>query len=618
MAGYGMRDGSAIIRAIGDYANYKQRQEQIEYQRDQQDYENRLAERRMAMDEHRQNTRLNMQIDEANYRTSERERIASERQRSMEARQGYVDYTSDAIDEQERQAIDHLKTVERSTASGDPIEVVDAGDGEHVSFGVMKADGRRVPLTSVGSDDKSTPLRAKKADVPALREHARKSAEIAANSNIAPEDTAAYVRAGFTSDEQGVIRPATQDEFVGNLSKQGLLKAMRGQQTSVDSDVPTEANLNDGKPEFKGSEGFRGVVPIAKDLLDQREAVGDLFKSAASWELDNVKKGGAWLLFGDKGLTRLNKKDEVKVTPSAKVSTPEGVADLEKTKQTIEENSGATPRLTKETNDVAKLQDPEEKMRAIREKFEAKRKRAAVVGELYLTGNIDEAQMRNYMETGDMRFSKYDIEKHDVSVQAQDARNKAAVAKAEQQLYEKKKSYIEAVDKSKDNTLKLRNTVTKQLQDISSSTADWYSGLNGLKGEKAKGLKGRLDLLATKLIGSNVFSEKNMLDPTFGTMYAEGLRSFLADRGKDGDLSAETVLPYVTSALGRFKPVSAQTILRATTNTGRPLGEVRQEYSDKLNESMKGVNEKGIDWSEGHQQVFDDEYLARNLQARRE
>ena len=26
MAGYGMRDGSAIVRAIGDYANYRQRQ----------------------------------------------------------------------------------------------------------------------------------------------------------------------------------------------------------------------------------------------------------------------------------------------------------------------------------------------------------------------------------------------------------------------------------------------------------------------------------------------------------------------------------------------------------------------------------------------------------------
>lgn len=615
MAGYGMRDGSAIIRAIGDYANYKQRQEQIEYQRDQQDYENRLAERRMAMDEHRQNTRLNMQIDEANYRTSERERIASERQRSQDARQGYVDYTSDAIDEQERQALDHLKTVERSTASGDPIEVVDAGDGEHVSFGVMKADGRRVPLTSVGSDDKSTPLRAKKADVPALREHARKSAEIAANSNIAPEDTAAYVRAGFTSDEQGVIRPATQDEFVGNLSKQGLLKAMRGQQTSVDSDVPTEANLNDGKPEFKGSEGFRGVVPIAKDLLDQREAVGDLFKSAASWELDNVKKGGAWLLFGDKGLTRLNKKDEVKVTPSAKVSTPEGVADLEKTKQTIEENSGATPRLTKETNDVAKLQDPEEKMRAIREKFEAKRKRAAVVGELYLTGNIDEAQMRNYMETGDMRFSKYDIEKHDASVYAEKANANARVLKAEKQLYDAKVEAAKATSKSFDDNQKQQAEVTKKLTNVGTAVARYVGNRKGYDAQQIKALEGEIETLAVRFMGNKRYSTEAMGETEFAAMWSSAVEMYINDKGAS-DLSVTSITPYVTTVEGKYKPRSAEVIKQiASANKEMSLEDVRTAHNEMFQKAKADVEEMGGVWTdetqEGFYELFKEEYGLR-------
>ena len=614
-----MRDGSAIIRAIGDYANYKQRQEQIEYQRDQQDYENRLAERRMAMDEHRQNTRLNMQIDEANYRTSERERIASERQRSQDARQSLVQQNMSELEAYEQKAIDAIG--KGASGEGQGVEVID--DGDSVVLGVKKSDGRVDPFTKNPRDQNSPPFRIPKESFDQARDHAARSAQIAEQNGASPEDTEAYIRAGFTIGEDGKARPASETEFVANLEEQGLLG--RG---GVPEDVPTEANLqaskaNDPKPvggEVKGlvdyaGELYEGGNRGAKQLYNVLIR-GDLLKQ--SGVSDKVKKVGERILFGSSGVTSLDKKGEVKVRPTASVSTPDGVADLEETKKGFDAMGGEPPKTAGKTSEVAKLADPEEKMRAIREKFEAKRKRAAVVGELYITGNIDEAQMRNYMETGDMRFSKYDIEKHDVSVQAQDARNKAVVAKAEQQLYEKKKSYIEAVDKSKDNTLKLRNTVTKQLQDISASTADWYSGLNGLKGEKAKGIKGRLDLLATKLIGSNVFSEKNMLDPTFGTMYAEGLRSFLADRGKDGELSAETVLPYVTSALGRFKPVSAQTILRATTNTGRPLGEVRQEYSDKLNESMKGVNEKGIDWSDGHQQVFDDEYLARNLQARRE
>lgn len=601
-----MRDGSAIIRAIGDYANYKQRQEQIEYQRDQQDYENRLAERRMAMDEHRQNTRLNMQIDEANYRASERDRIASERQRSMEARRGLVQQNMSELEAYEQKALDAIG--KGASGEGQGVEVID--DGDSVVLGVKKKDGRVDPFTKNPRDQNSPAFRIPKEGFDQARVHAARSAQIAEQSGASPEDTEAYIRAGFTIGDDGVARPASEDEFMGNLKEQGLLG--RG---GVPEDVPTEANLKDGKPEFNGGEGFKGAVPIAKELLDQRKAVGDLFKSAASWELDNVKKGGAWLLFGDKGLARLNKKDEIKVTPSAKVSTPEGADDLKKTKQTIEENSGTAPRPTKKTREVAKLADPEEKMQAIREKFEAKRKRAAVVGELYLTGNVDEAQMRNYMETGDMRFSKYDIEKHNASVYSEKANANARALKAKKQLYEAKVKAAKATSKKFDDDQKRQAAVTEKLTSVGTAVARYIGNRKGYDSQQVKALEGEIETLAVRFMGNKRYSTEAMGETEFAAMWSSAVEMYVNNEGTS-DLSVTSITPYITTVEGKYKPRSAEVIKQiASANKEMSLEDVRTAHNEMFQKAKADVEAMGGAWTdetqEGFYELFKEEYGLR-------
>lgn len=616
MAGYGIRDGSAIIRAIGDYANYKQRQEQIEYQRDQQDYENRLAERRMAMDEHRQNTRLNMQIDEANYRASERNRIASERQRSMEARQGLVQQNMADLEAYEQKALDAIGR--GASGEGQGVEVID--DGDSVVLGVKKKDGRVDPFTKNPRDQNSPPFRIPKEGFEQARVHAARSAQIAEQNGASPEDTEAYIRAGFTIGEDGKARPASETEFVANLEEQGLLG--RG---GVPEDVPTEANLqaskaNDPKP--AGGE-VKGLVDYAGELYEggnrgARQLYnvlirGDLLKQSGI--SDKIKKVGERILFGSSGVTSLDKKGEVKVRPTASVSTPEGVADLEETKKGFEAMGGEMPKPSKETGDVAKLQDPEEKMRAIREKFEAKRKRAAVVGELYLTGNIDEAQMRNYMETGDMRFSKYDIEKHNASVYAEKANANARVLKAEKQLYDAKVEAAKATSKSFYDNQKQQAAVTKKLTDVGTAVARYVGNRKGYDSQQVKALEGEIETLAVRFMGNKRYSTEAMGETEFAAMWSSAVEMYINNEGTS-DLSVTSITPYITTVEGKYKPRSAEVIKQiASANKEMSLEDVRTAHNEMFQKAKADVEAMGGAWTdetqEGFYELFKEEYGLR-------
>ena len=93
-------------------------------------------------------------------------------------------------------------------------------------------------------------------------------------------------------------------------------------------------------------------------------------------------------------------------------------------------------------------------------------------------------------------------------------------------------------------------------------------------------------------------------------MFNEGLRAFFKHNGRDGDLSAETVLPYMTSALGKYKPAAAQTILRASSNAETPIAQVRKNYSDRLNQFMTEVEKNGGTWSDAQQELFDSDFTA--------
>lgn len=600
MAGYGMRDGSAIVRAIGDYANYRQRQEQIEYARDQQDYENRINERRLAMDEHRQNARLSMQMDEAEYRNSERQRIADERAAGLKARENYRDVMMAELNASEQKAFAAIGG--GASGQGQGVEVID--DGDDIILGVKKGEGRVDPFTKNPHDQNSPPFRIPKASVGEARQHAARSAEIAEANGATPEETAAYIRAGFTVGDDGKARPASESEFMANLKEQGLIKAISGENV-----VP--AKKAEPKPQAQTEdEGFGGLGEIYDNTQKARKVVGDLFSQAVKWEANNVKKGATWLWLGDKGLAALNKKDELKVKPTTKVSTPEGIEDLKATRTRLEQEGGALPKPSQKTREIAAQPSVEAQTQMIYGSFKRDRERAAAVGELYVTGQISEQQMTNFMETGDMSTSSYDMLKHRVQMAGVANRSKAALLKEQQAFLKSQKDYIEAVSKANKDEVKLVADVTKYLQGEAVNIADQFAAEFGMKGQEAAGLRGRAKALATGVVGSGKFGLNNMGRQEFGAMFNEGLRAFFKHNGRDGDLSAETVLPYMTSALGKYKPAAAQTILRASSNAETPIAQVRKNYSDRLNQFMTEVEKNGGTWSDAQQELFDSDFTA--------
>ncbi|MBH0050717.1 hypothetical protein [Pseudoalteromonas sp. SWYJZ19] len=629
MAGYGMHDGTAIINAIGQYADYTERQKDKTYARNRQAKLDEERSSRQAIADNRSETLFNRQTDEYDNKVAERDQ-------SKQARQSYVDSISGDIDAQEQAAIQRNQRLSRSVSrSGDEITPVDNGDGT-TSFGVLKDNGEQTQLTSNPNDDKSKPLRAKNEDLPRLQEHAQRSIDIAEKNGVEPENHSAYIRAGFTSDENGNIREASESEFMSNLKSHGLLK---GKQTSPDSDVPI--NAGEGAPTVK-PEGDGSVT--ASDLANpigfvQRKMAESVFvgleqmynkgaagarkiMEAGNWLSDGakergfgdtVKKTANQFVMGKNAKASIEKKGEVKILPSNKVETPEGVDDLVDTKETVESMGSPPLKARAELKPVLQSDDAETRMQAIHEKYATRRKRAAVVGELYLTNNIDEGQMRNYMETGDMRVSKMELDKHNVALDVAEARGQAAVATAEAKRFDAQRKYVDLAGKNYKSDVKRRNDALKFLQDEGSNIADWYSGRMGLKGQQAAGVRGRVKALATSLMGSETFSIDQMKDPKFGAMFNEGVRSFLANKGEDNNLSAETVLPFINTALGKFKPNAAQTILGASKNSGRSLREVRNAYDKKLMRYSDAAKEKGLDWNEERQKLFDTGFTSDNL-----
>lgn len=608
MAGYGMRDGSAIVRAIGDYANYKQRQEQIEYNRDQQAYENQLRERQIAADNHRQNARLSMQMDEADYKASERQRIAKERERSQAAREGFVASNLEGIDAAEKSALDAIKG--GASGQGQSVEPVDNGDGT-VTVSVRKKDGTVTPFTKNPHDNNSPPFRVRKEDMTNARLHAAKSAQMAEQNGASPEETAAYIRAGFSIDEEtGLARPAKGDEFISNLKEQGLSRAMKGEQAAPDSDVPVD--VPKGEPEAQAE--VKGLVDYAQDAyaagnrgarqLYNTFIRGDILKQTGV--SDSVKKVGNRLLFGTDGATTLDKEGVAKVRPTSKVSTDEGMEDLTKTRKAFDAVGGDKPKPSNKTQQIVE-QAPsvEEKTRAVTEKFAKKRERAAAVGELYVTGNINETQMRNFMETGDMRFNKYDIEKHNATAYATRANASTRAAKAQKDLYDAQVEAAKATSEQFEDEQKHQKDITTKLKKTGVAVARVVGHRElGLDPQGIKSLEGEVETLAIRFMGTQRYSKEAMGTPQFAAMWSSGVESYIRENGKS-DLSVMSITPYLTTVEGKYKPRSAEVIKAISASyKDRGLDDVRTAHNDALAALKSEVHDRGGVWTDETQEDF--------------
>lgn len=602
-----MRDGSAIVRAIGDYANYRQRQEQIEYARDQQDYENRINERRLAMDEHRQNARLSMQMDEAEYRNSERQRIADERAAGLKAREKYRDVMMAKLNASEEKAFAAIGT--GVSGDGQGIEVEDNGD-ETVTVGVRKPDGRVAALTKKPQDQNSPPFRLPKAGMDEARQHAARSAEIAEANGASPEETAAYIRAGFTIGDDGLARPASESEFMANLKEQGLLDAMKGK--FVDSDVPIDVG-NGGESTPTKKDGFKGIVGHGKELYEAgNRGARQMYNTfvRGDWLVstgisDHVRKTGSYVLFGNQAKVKLTKNDEATVRPTSSVNTAEGVKDLQKTRRIMEENGGGLPKPSAKTKEIAQKPTVEDKTHAVRERFSRIRDQYAAVGELYVTGQIDERAMANFMETGDMRFNKHDLEKHRVTTETANSQNKARVLKAENDLL---KSQIEAAKATRtnfDESQKRQKQTREKLVQVGTDIARVIGHRKGYDPQQMKALEGEVATLATRFLANKRYSAEAAGTEEFAAMWSYAIESYI-NAEPNGDLSVMSITPYVTTVEGKYKPQTANTIKEVSLGTGNKMMNVRDTYNADYMEQRKAFHEAGLEWTAEAQADFDE------------
>ena len=601
-----MRDGSAIVRAIGDYANYRQRQEQIEYARDQQDYENRINERRLAMDEHRQNARLSMQMDEAEYRNSERQRIADERAAAQKAREGYRDSMMAELNASEQKAFAAIGA--GASGQGQGVEVID--DGDDIILGVKKGEGRVDPFTKNPHDQNSPPFRIPKANVGEARQHAARSAEIAEANGATPEETAAYIRAGFTVGDDGKARPASESEFMANLKEQGLLDAMKGK--FVDSDVPIDVG-NGGESEQAKKDAFKGVVGHGKELYEAgnrgaRQMYNTFIRGdwlVSSGISDHVRKTGSYVLFGDQAKVKLTKNDEATVRPTNSINTPKGVEDLQKTRRIMEENGGGLPKPSAKTKEIAQKPTVEDKTHAVRERFSRIRDQYAAVGELYVTGQIDERAMANFMETGDMRFNKYDLEKHRVTTETASSQNKARVLKAEKALLDSQIEAAKATRTNFEDGQKMQKQTREKLTQVGKDIARVIGNRKGYDPQQMKALEGEVATLATRFLANKRYSAEAAGTEEFAAMWSHAIESYI-NAEPNGDLSVMSITPYVTTVEGKYKPQTANTIKEVSLGTGNKMMNVRDTYNADYMEQRKAFHEAGLEWTAEAQADFDE------------
>ncbi|NYR11270.1 hypothetical protein HC000_01990 [Pseudoalteromonas sp. MIP2626] len=646
--GYGMRDGSAIVNAIGQYAQYNERQNDKAYARERQeklDYEN--SQRQKKADT-RADALFNRQMGEYDYKDKERERVGAERERSLSSREDYVGLTKSNIDEQEAAELSRFDKVRQtlgtgSSGQGKGLVANDTGDG-FTTLSVTREDGE-VPLTVKATDNKSTPIRARNEDIPALEEHAARSAEFAEKSGVDPQYHSAYIRAGFTADEGGVVRPATHEEFTSNLREQGLLDAIKGKQTAPNEDVPIEAGKGEQHSKATMRESGKTDFDIANPIGSvQKEMVKSVYTgleqmySVAKKGAGKVLEAGEWLsegamergfdksikktaksfLLGKDAQTTVQDDGVAKVRPTAKVATPEGVADLRDTKETIEKVGGAPPKLRPELKQISEVEDVEAKLSAVREKYANMRKQASVIGELYITGNINEKDMTNFMETGDMRFNMHDIEKHNVSMIERKAAADSKVLKARDDLIKRQVEAAKATSTLKDDKQKQLKATRGHLKDVGGSVAAFIGAKKGMQADQIKGLAAQVEILADRFVASERYGLEAMGTVGFAGMWSGAVESYLQDN-PSSDLSVMSITPYMTATEAKYKPAAAETIKSLSANFPKAdLQDIRKQYNDHLIETHDAITQGGkVAWTDGMQADVDELFKAKFMSEQR-
>lgn len=429
MSGYGFRDSSVIVQAIGDYAKYTENKRR--YEQDRDDQQKRLSIADARYEDEKSYTRNNY-ANETEYNHA-RQKVEDDRMGVLRGRedkeyerlQGLQSEYDGALEEVttefENNGGSNIGAIDISTSPGSQV-VARGFSGKGTGLGTKsngdgtstimqtRADGSAVPMNLIPELDDSPPIRFRDGEMDINFDHFR---SIVDDPNIPDEQKAIAARSGFVSDKDGVSRIASEEEFKQRLKENGsLLKpSIPPEQAappvpSIGSDI--KSVVTGSGAAFGASGGFAAKEQIlsnntsaTKVALEATQLLGDVGGVIASYFSDPKEA---------KEVSKTVDVDkEGRIEPKADASPK----DIEKTHKALVDK-GVDPRTVMPSEIVAKISEFTSLPAGIgqsqyiaQEYGSTPALRRFAKAKLQMDGNFDE--YRNIIDTGYPKTSLRDI-----------------------------------------------------------------------------------------------------------------------------------------------------------------------------------------------------------------
>jgi hypothetical protein len=376
------------------------------------------------------------------------------------------------------------------------------------------------------------------------------------------------------------------------LDRDGLWDTSSDFIDTVD-DMPSMPQI--GKNPGRSRKG--GLVGSIEQTAENLTAIPELLDEVAQFGKKGLVAGGGTVMaiankfivepvFGkDKVLAdKFNvdpKKGITAKASKADLSKPENVGELVKVKEAMTKSKVVTPP----TEEQIKISEANysEQMERINTKYKGIRRKSEAVSNLYLTGLIDEKQLRNFSESGDMRYSGK--EKSDYALKTQKDKLAYDTAKV------KYDTALDVWDKRNDVDPEEKR---KQMGHFQTAQTDLST-----KAYEAMGLYDRPKLktlttaVAQYTIANNLAMNHIGFDPnamndfrTAGTVAKHAQMHYRMNQGK---IKYDTTLPAMAAIQKGFAPEKAQEFSEAFNVIASKSNEI------EAFEIIKGTDKKGQD-----------------------
>lgn len=604
--GYGMRDASMLVNAIGDYAKYTENKRRYDQEYEQQKQRLSIADQRYTEEQAynrewnktgRENT-LSQQTFENNLKTKDQSiQDAQENDRSTifdrnekqiataeKIRMANSNLVRDNTDSQEQSDVNRVNTdvaAEKNQVGIDKMwQVLSYGksgngvglvtdkdpndpDGVLTIFNVDKF-GNRKPLNvdPMNDDSPAMKFRAENADM--LQGHLAKMSEGFTGTD---KDMAAYLRAGVTTDEMGLVRPSTAEEFEKRITATKWL-ALGG------DEVALEAILND--------KATPDVSPYGSDkTLMARERTVTKQKAQAS--LDKIKA------IRQEVIKDASKKDKI----DAFVKEKGALDGLMKNGEV--DMSAGFGKLTPKAARIAEISDPVAKVDAIRKEYDSKRKQRELILQTYENNGYDptdaaenERMMRNAISTGDPRYSTDDLSR-------QATADNHTLIKMDNLLSDTqlKRAQIEAARAKGPAELKTVQesqfkTFVSGIKDVAGNIGDQLS----MDPKMRDAISAKAQMAGEQMIAALGMGYVDLGDPIKRVAFNDSLSSYMRYMQNNPDMTSTSPVGFFTTVIADYKPMVADSIMSISKATGTSQEAMTRTFNDAYDKLRVASNDK--------------------------